>query len=336
MNKHYNIPIFIPELACHYKCIYCNQRKISGMKEIPASNDIVNTIEKYLNTIDYKNSEVEIGFFGGSFTGLSLDKQEELLVLTKPYIDNQMVQSIRLSTRPDYINEENLELLLKYNVKTIELGAQSMDDEVLKYSGRGHTAEVVRQASKMIKAHGFNLGLQMMIGLPMDTHQKAITTAKEIINLGADNTRIYPTLVIKNTPLEDLYNKGEYIPLNMDEAVSIVKDLVLLFEAANVNILRIGLHPSEGLLNGNDLVAGPFHPSFKELVMAEVWKDNFNELFNMNNKDKKLTIFVPAKAFNFAIGYFGSNKKQLEKYYKQVNFKIDELLEANKFYVDYN
>ena len=122
----------------------------------------------------------------------------------------------------------------------------------------------------------------------------------------------------------------------MDEAVSIVKDLVLLFEAANVNILRIGLHPSEGLLNGNDLVAGPFHPSFKELVMAEVWKDNFNELFNMNNKDKKLTIFVPAKAFNFAIGYFGSNKKQLEKYYKQVNFKIDELLEANKFYVDYN
>ena len=296
----------------------------------------INTIEKYLNTIDYKNSEVEIGFFGGSFTGLSLDKQEELLVLTKPYIDNQMVQSIRLSTRPDYINEENLELLLKYNVKTIELGAQSMDDEVLKYSGRGHTAEVVRQASKMIKAHGFNLGLQMMIGLPMDTHQKAITTAKEIINLGADNTRIYPTLVIKNTPLEDLYNKGEYIPLNMDEAVSNVKDLVLLFEAANVNILRIGLHPSEGLLNGNDLVAGPFHPSFKELVMAEVWKDNFNELFNMNNKDKKLTIFVPAKAFNFAIGYFGSNKKQLEKYYKQVNFKIDELLEANKFYVDYN
>ena len=306
------------------------------MLEIPTSGDIINTIDRYLTTIDYNANDVEIGFFGGSFTGLSLDKQEELLVLTKPYVDNKKVQSIRLSTRPDYINEKNLELLLKYNVKTIELGSQSMDDEVLKYSGRGHTAEVVRQASKMIKAFGFNLGLQMMVGLPMDTHQKAITTVKDIINLGADNTRIYPTLVIKNTPLEDLYNKGEYLPLNMDEAVNNVKDLVLLFEAANVNILRIGLHPSEGLLNGNDLVAGPFHPSFKELVMAEVWKDNFNELFNMNNKDKNLTIFVPAKAFNFAIGYFGSNKKQLQKYYKQVNFKIDELLEANKFYVDCN
>lgn len=336
MKKHYNIPIFIPELACHYKCIYCNQRKISGMMEIPSSGDIINTIDRYLTTIDYNANDVEIGFFGGSFTGLSFDKQKELLVLTKPYIDNQKVQSIRLSTRPDYINEKNLELLLKYNVKTIELGAQSMDDEVLKYSGRGHTAESVRQASKLIKAFGFNLGLQMMIGLPIDTHQKTIATAKEIINLGADNTRIYPTLVIKNTPLEDLYNKGEYKPLDMGEAVSNVKDLVLLFEAANVNIVRIGLHPSEGLLNGNDLIAGPFHPSFKELVMTEVWKDMFKELYNVNNTDKSLTVFVPAKAFNYAIGYFGSNRKQLQKYYKKVNFKIDELLKGSKFYVDYN
>ncbi len=335
MSNHYTIPIFIPELACHYKCIYCNQQKISGMMKIPSSDEIIQTFDKYLSTINYKNNDVEIGFFGGSFTGLSMEKQKELLLLTQPYVDKKKVQSIRLSTRPDYINEELLDLLLKYNVNTIELGAQSMDDEVLKFSGRGHVAEDVRRSAKLIKDFGFNLGLQMMIGLPLDTPQKAMATAKEIIDLGANNTRIYPTLVIKNTPLEDLYNKGIYQPLTMDETIMQVKELVKLFEAAEVNIIRIGLHPSEGLLSGDDLIAGPFHPSFKELVMTELWKDLLMHLFNNNNSDKNLFVFTSAKAYNFAVGYYGSNRKHLQKYYKTVSFKVDELLKGNEFYVDY-
>ena len=306
------------------------------MQKIPTPDEILLTIDKYLTTIEPNLCHVEIGFFGGSFTGLSLEKQEELLHLVYPYIENNKVKSIRISTRPDYINEENLVLLHKYHVRTIELGAQSMDEEVLSYSGRGHTAADVIKAAKLIKDFGFELGLQMMVGLPLDTPQKAIATAQQIIDAGADNTRIYPTLVIKNTPLEDLFNDKKYTPLSLEAAISQVKDLVNMFDAANVTILRIGLHPSEGLLNGADLIAGPFHASFKELVMTEIWKEKLSSLFNTDNSDKNICIHTSAKAFNFAVGYFGSNRKLLLKYYKTATFKVDKLLKGDTFYVDYN
>ena len=231
-KQHFNIPVFIPELACPFQCIYCNQQKISGRLKIPSPKEIDRIIIDHLNTISKNKSEIELAFFGGNFTGIPVNEQEEYLKLVQPYINSGQISGIRLSTRPDYINNKVLELLKKYNVKTIELGAQSLDDDVLKLSKRGHTAKDTERASEIILKAGFSLGLQMMIGLPGDTLGKSIFTAKKIIELGADNTRIYPALVIKDTKMEKMYAEGKYHPLSLEDAVRWSKELLLIFEKA--------------------------------------------------------------------------------------------------------
>jgi len=331
--KHFTIPVFIPELACPFQCIYCDQHKISGKETVPDEEAVLQTIHEHLETFPKKKRMVELGFFGGNFTGLDLKEQEAYLKLAQPFIEDKKIAGIRLSTRPDYINKEVLELLKKYNVSTIELGAQSLDDEVLKFSARGHTAADVIVASENIKKSGFQLGLQMMLGLPGDTLQKARLTAQGIADLGARETRIYPTLVIKGTHLEKMYNEGTFKPLSLSEAVSWSKEVLLIFEAAGVRVLRTGLHPSDGLLGGQDLVAGPFHQSFKELVLTGIWHDRLKKLVNSNAS--KVHIFVPPKALNWAIGYEARNKKFLLEHFEYVVFQIDPALSGREFHVDY-
>lgn len=324
-EKHFNIPIFIPELACPFQCIYCNQQKISGKSHLPEPTEILDIIKTHLSTIPVSNSHVELAYFGGNFTGIPFDDQEELFKLVQPFIQKGQISGIRISTRPDYINSEILKLLKKYKVKSIELGAQSLDDDVLIQSARGHTLQDIENAAELILKSGFSLGLQMMIGLPGDTLEKSIFTAKKIIELDADNTRIYPTLVIKETQLEKLYQEGKYNPLSLDEAVDWSKELLLLFEQSGVKVLRLGLHPSEGLLSGTDLVAGPFHQSFRELVLSAIWKDKLN--FLIQKSGDKIEILVPAKQINYAIGYNAKNRKMLEQYFGQVKFRVSEKAE---------
>ena len=224
-KKYFTIPIFIPQLACPFQCIYCNQRSISGTLTEPTEQEILKIIELHLSTIPLLNSHIEVGIFGGSFTCLPENDQEKYLKIIQPFFESGVIQGIRLSTRPDYITENILNALKKYNVTTIELGAQSLDDEVLKLSGRGHKAKDIINASKLIKQNGFSLGLQMMLGLPGDTLEKSTRTAKAIVSLKADNTRIYPTLVIKNTVLEKLYRENNYTPLSLMEAVEWTKEV---------------------------------------------------------------------------------------------------------------
>ena len=269
-KRHYTIPVFIPMEACPFHCIFCDQNRITGKMTVPSIKDVINILHQHLSTLEEKNAEIEVGFFGGTFTGLSPVKQRALLDAVLPFIENGRIQGIRLSTRLDFISKEILDLLSEYPVKTIELGAQSMDDEVLKRSGRGHTSYDTENASKMILGAGFSLGLQMMIGLPADTREKSIATAKKIVELEASEARIYPVIVIKGTPFEDLFQEGKYIPLGLEEAIEMTKNVMRVFDESDVRIIRIGLHPSEGLLNRNDYVAGPFHPSFRELVMTSV------------------------------------------------------------------
>ena len=278
MIKHYTIPVFIPELACPFQCAFCNQRKISGHIAIPGREEILKIIKSHLLSFKADKKHVEIGFFGGSFTGLPLKEQEKFLSIAKPFLDSGEIQGIRLSTRPDYINDKVLKLLKNYGVTTIELGAQSFDEEVLKKSYRGHTALQTEQASAEILSYGFKLGLQMMIGLPGDTLEKALFTAKEIERLGASCTRIYPTVVIKDTAMHQWFKNGTYKPLSLEKAVKWTKHLILFFEKTKVTVIRTGLHPSDGLTTGDELIAGPFHPSFKELVMTDIWFDLLNEL----------------------------------------------------------
>jgi len=328
--KHYTIPVFIPQLACPFQCAFCNQKKISGHINIPDKKEITETIEGHLLSFKEKERHVEVGFFGGTFTGMTLFEQESFLRLVKPYLNTGQVQGIRLSTRPDYINAEVLLLLKKYGVTTIELGAQSLDDEVLKTSFRGHTAKQVEDASLMVREAGFDLGLQMMIGLPGDTLEKSLATAEKIISLGASNTRIYPALVIRDTAMHRWFEQGKYHPLSIEDAVQWSRQLLLLFEEYGVNVIRLGLHPSEGLLDGSELISGPFHPSFRELVLSAIWKDILLPLLKEKNT-KAIEVQVPSGEINYAIGYGAANKKMLLQHFQQVKFTGNPNLEERIF-----
>jgi histone acetyltransferase (RNA polymerase elongator complex component) len=265
-KKYYIIPIFVPHKGCPHDCIFCNQKKITGIEKEVTGQDVQSTIDAYLSTIDREGSHIEISFFGGSFTGIPLDYQNELLEAAKKNYDEGKIDDIRLSTRPDYINHEILKNLKKYGVGIIELGVQSMDFEVLQVAERGHTPEDVIKASKLIKEFGFKLGIQMMVGLPKDNLEKDLYTANEIIKLKPDFIRIYPALVIKDTYMEYMYRTGKYNPLSVDEAVEISKELYKKFTLNEIPIIRLGLQTTEQINLGKDVIAGPFHPSFRELV----------------------------------------------------------------------
>jgi radical SAM enzyme (TIGR01210 family) len=331
-QKHYTIPIFIPELACPFQCVFCNQQKITGKQFIPDDAEIINTIEAHLSSFKEKNRRVEIGFFGGSFTGVPFNQQKHYLEIIQPFIQSGEVAAIRVSTRPDYIGEKELDLLKKYGVQSIELGAQSFDEKVLKQSFRGHTAQQTEAAAKAILKADFQLGLQMMIGLPGDSLQKALKTARRIIELGVHTTRIYPAVVIKDTAMHQWYEQGKYKPLSLNEAVDWTKQILPLFENAGVKVLRVGLHPSEGLLNGDELVAGPFHPSFKELVLTEIWGDLLRPLAKTENPES-IQIQVPKGEMNTAVGHQAKNKKYLLRIFRKVKFVEDEDLTGRNYTV---
>lgn len=322
MKKHYVIPIFIPESACPFRCTYCNQYNITEKATSPNPDEVASFISKYLETIPYQNPEVvvKVAFFGGNFTGLPISEQEAYLKVVQNFIDNKSIQTIQLSTRPDYISDPILQLLKKYRVSLIELGAQSLDAEVLKCTKRGHTVQDVEKSAHMIHQYGFELGLQMMIGLPGDTFDKSLATAQKIVDLGAKYSRIYPTLVIKDTDLEQEYKNGNYIPLTLEQAVDWCAQIVPIFEQNGVQILRLGLHPSEGLIHHETLIAGPFHVSFKELVLTTLWREKLQQL-SQNNHTDTFELEVPKAEINYAIGYESRNKLWLERKYKKVIFK---------------
>lgn len=333
-RKHFTIPVFIPELACPNRCSFCNQNKITGKPEIPKPTQLEAIIMKYLETIP-GNSEIGMGFFGGNFTGIPIVEQIEYLEAVQPFISSGKIENIRISTRPDYIDIQILEMLQSFRVKTIEIGAQSMDDEVLRINQRGHSSEDVRIAAGLIKRFNFRLGIQMMCGLPGDNQSKTLSTAQEIVSLGADETRIYPALVIKGTLMEEWFSQGHYMPLSLDEAIEWVKPCILEFDRAGVKILRVGLHPADGLKTGLDLISGPFHPSFRELVYTGIWQDLLKNL-TKGDHNNKISIFVAPQSYNVAIGYKAANGKMLLNSFDAVNFYKDPALKNFEFYVNYS
>lgn len=302
------IPVFLPMLACPHRCIYCNQYVISGQQKLPSTTDVIQLIDRYLATIPV-DFEKRIAFFGGSFTCLPMEVQNRYLDLVQPYLRNGSVSGIQLSTRPDYIDNSILANLKDKRVSLIELGAQSLDDEVLGLAERGHSVKDVERASSLVLDHSIELGLQMMVGLPGDTKQKTMRTAELIHKFGASCTRIYPALVVAGTKMADMYAKNLYTPLSLPDAVEWCKDLYVYFNNVNINILRIGLHPTEDLRSGVNLIAGPFHISFKELVLTAVWRDRIQEILRQTGSDSA-TITVPHSEINYAVGYNSANKKQ--------------------------
>ena len=323
MLKHYNIPIFLPELACPYRCVYCNQYSITGLNNFVKPEDVKNIIDSHLASFKEENRFVEVAFFGGNFTGLPVKMQNDYLEVVQPYLDKNLVHGIRCSTRPDYISLQRVMEIKHLGMSNIELGAQSTNDDVLKHCKRGHTYNDIVEASQIILSEDITLGLQMMIGLPFDSEEKDFQTAKDIVNLGAKETRIYPCIVVKDTELETLYRNGDYEALAINEAVSRSAKLYSYFVENQVKVLRIGLHTSDELDN-EAYVAGPYHKNFAEMVFSHIWREKFENLKtseseNLRNKD--IIINVPASQINHAIGWNGENKKLLLERFRSVEFR---------------
>ena len=335
MKKQYIIPIFVPHLGCPNDCVFCNQKSISGEKKQVTKDDVKKIIEEHLKYVK-DDSKVEIAFFGGSFTAIEEEKQIELLETAYEYIKLKKAESIRISTRPDYINKQILKRLKKYRVKTIELGVQSANDYILKKAGRGHTFEDVIKASKLIRWYGFDLGHQMMVGLPESTVLDEINTAKQLIKLKPKMVRIYPVLVIKGTKLEKDYNEEKYKALTVVQAVEICKELVKMFVSKNIEVIRIGLQPTEEISNPDDekseVVAGPFHPAFRQLVESGIWNDVIvDKIKKLNTKVKEVVITVNPIDVNNVVGHKRENINNLKEVYDvDLIVKSDEKIKQGK------
>ncbi len=336
MKKQYIIPIFVPHLGCPNDCIFCNQKSISGQKENMTKEKAKKIIEEYLETIKNEEAEVEIAFYGGSFTAIEEKTQEELLQTAYEYIEQGKVESIRISTRPDCINKETLKRLKKYKVKTIELGVQSANDYILKRANRGHAFEDVKKASKMIRWNGFKLGHQMMVGLPESTRIDEINTAKALIKLKPKMVRIYPVLVVKNTKLEEEYKQGKYEPLPLVQAVEVCKELVRMFADKKIEVIRVGLQNTDEIAEPenkeSEVVAGPYHPAFRQLVESAMWYDAIvGKIKKLNVKVKEVEVTVNPIDSNNVIGHKKENVLKLKDTYDvDLILKQDETVKQGK------
>lgn len=326
-NRHYIIPIFVPHEGCPHDCVFCNQDSITGETEKVTGDTVRNTIEEYIKTIELNNDTsktIEVSFFGGTFTGINLEKQRELLSVAKEYKETGIIEYIRLSTRPDYINESILEHLKSYKVDIIELGVQSLDEDVLQASKRGHSAEDVRKACTLIRKYEFTLGIQIMLGLPCDNMNKDIETAREVIRLKPDIARIYPALVIKNTAMEVMCNRNIYSPYSLEECINIGKIIYAMLVSSGINVIRVGLQPTEEINEECELVAGPFHPAIRELIEGTLINDmiyyqlkDLNHLKNIiikiNNRDISKLYAHKKKFFNELRRNIGSTTIKVEQ-----------------------
>ncbi len=310
--KTYNIPIFVPHCGCPFDCIFCNQHRITSASDQVTAATVPEIVEAYLDTLPRGDKTVEIAFFGGSFTGIPECKQEELLRAAAGFAENGRVNGIRVSTRPDYISVSVLERLLHYGVTTIELGVQSMNDHVLKASRRGHTSRQVEEAVRLIRHYPFSLGLQMMTGLPEDTNEDAEVTAQKICRLHPDFVRIYPTLVLRDTALEELYQKGRYRPQTLDEAVVLCARLLKCFQQHQIPVIRIALQTTDEISRDGAIVSGPFHEAFRELVETELYYDSLKQLVS-GIKERDVTIQVHPTEISKVAGHCQKNKKRIRQ-----------------------
>ena len=357
------IPVFVPNQGCPNLCIFCNQKKISGVLHPPAPEDVKEIIKTHLSTFHAKGdgslfsklnennppfphfnkgglggfSDVEkekkdsssfhlsldrpennsffkeIAFYGGSFTGLDETYQKKLLETARDEMDKGLIDGIRISTRPDYIDNERLKTLKDYGVKTIELGVQSLSDKVLKSSKRGHDSYSVLKASELIREYGFNLGIQLMMGLPEDNEAFLMYTVSETINIRPDFVRIYPVLVLKETELELLYYNGMYKPLTLEETVKLGKDVLERFYRAGIPVIRFGLQPTDNVNLNNDVVAGPCHPSLRHIIDSEIAYEKMKKVIETTNLSGKGVMFsVPQKELSLFKGLAKENIRKLK------------------------
>lgn len=312
--KHYNIPVFVPHLGCPHDCVFCSQKKITGVSDVMTPERAKSVIDDFIANVK-PSGYTEIAFFGGSFTAIPEDERRALLSVASEYIKNGIVDGIRLSTRPDCISDKILKELKDYGVTAIELGVQSMDDEVLIKSGRGHFASHVREAVSLIRQYPFELGLQMMTGLPGDTYEKSLKTAREIAELKPDTVRVYPTLVIRETALCAMLEEGSYKPFSLEETVELLAEVKQIFDNAGIRIIRMGLQTTDEISPGAAVVGGPYHPAIGELAENRMF---YKKLCRMvkDVTENEVTILCNPSEVSKVIGHKRSNARKIFDEYK--------------------
>lgn len=333
MKKHAIIPIFIPHEGCPNDCVFCNQKKITARQNPVHPEDVREIIERYLPTLTGRGLEtIEAAFFGGSFTGIPIEQQSAYLAVAKEYKDKGCIDKIHLSTRPDYVNKEILDNLKNYSVDIIELGVQSFDDDVLKASNRGHNSRIVYESCNLIKSYGFELGIQLMIGLPEDTHEKALYSAMEAVKISPSVARLYPTVIIDDTELLNMYNRGDYQALTIEQAVYTTKEMYKILDSAGINIIRVGLKSTD-IINENGAVNGnTYHPAFRQLVEGQIAREILEQKISALLPDSASNSCIHPRyifqsnqrCFSNMIGNGGCNKKYFSAKYPHLRIQYSE------------
>ena len=317
--KHSNISIFVPHIGCPNKCSFCNQRYITGAFKAPTVRDVAIAVKNAQTSPNYDPKTTEIAYFGGSFTAINRNYMLRLLRVAHRFVKSGVVSGIRVSTRPDAIDDEILTLLKEYSVTAIELGAQSLNDRVLRLNNRGHKVSDVVKAAKKIREHGFELGLQIMTGLYADSDASAIKTAEKVIEIKPDTVRIYPTIVLKDTDLEALYLDNIYKPQTLDNAVSLASKLYKMFTDNSIRVIRLGLHSIEQ----SAYIDGPWHPAFSELCQSQIL---LNEVLGKIQEKGNYTIYIGKSDVSKMIGQKRSNILHLESKGIYCKVKSDDTL----------
>ena len=315
------IPVFLPSLGCRERCLFCNQKATA--EGLPSPSSVRNFIEASLAGIPYekKNREKQVAFYGGSFTAIHRDDQVRYLKEVQPFLAPGLIDSIRISTRPDALDEEILSLLKEYGVKTVEVGVQSMIDEVLTLANRGHCAKDAVDVVHRLKNRNLEVGLQLMIGLPGDTCDLFLHTLDQVMELKPDFVRIHPTLVLKGAPLEILWRGGRYSPLQLDEAVQWLKKGILKLENSSLSVARIGLQPTREL--ERDYLAGPYHPAFRQLVDSAIFFDMATSLLQVSEKNGRALFLCHPKEISNLRGQKNENILRLKKHFKLSQILIE-------------
>lgn len=303
------IPVFVPHLGCPNDCVFCNQRRISGSVAPATAEDVVSAIENALR-LTPPGTRRQLAFYGGSFTAIPVAEQESLLGAAAPYLERGDIASLRLSTRPDAIDGAVLRRLRSYGVETIELGAQSMSERVLALSGRGHTAADVEDAARAVKGAGFRLILQMMTGLPGADDESDVESARRIAALGPDGVRIYPTVIVRDTALCDLWRAGRYKEHTVEDAVRVCARILPVFEQAGIPVIRLGLNPTEDL-SGGDAVGGAYHPALGELVKSRIMRDKAEKILSGAKRGEQAVLRVNPRLMSQLVGQHGANRAYL-------------------------
>ena len=309
-KKRITIPFFIPHRGCPHLCIFCDQKIQAGREPLP--EEIIPLIYNYRKTAHRSVTIFELAFFGGSFTGIDVNYQIKLLSEAKKALDTGLIAGIRVSTRPDAINSETLSLLKKYCVKTIEIGAQSFSDDVLNASGRGHTASQTIDAAKLIRQNGFDLVIQLLPGLPLDTMNKSIQSAVTTAELSPSAVRVYPAVVFNGTSLGEMFKRGEYSPLSIEDAAEWCYEIMKVFQENKINVIRLGINPVESG-NLSKIIGGAYHPSFGQIVKSRLKRDEMEKLFLLPDVGGKTTILIPCDYKEEYIGQKKTNIRYLEE-----------------------